>query len=82
MITARCFMDCTGEPIVDGKPIRFAYRRGLLYEIDPEAVWAIWFEDPDTGKRIKEPPAPKVKSKNVFPHKGKQRKLRETVAEV
>lgn len=81
MIKARCFRDCIGVPVVDGKPIRYLYKMGQLYEIDPEASWAIWFEDPETGMQIKERPAPKVKSKNAFPHKGKQRKLRETVAE-
>ncbi len=81
MIQARCFRDCVGEPVIDGKKVRFLYRQGTLYDIDPEASWAIWFEDPDTGKRIKEPPVSKAQNKNAFPHKGKRRKLREAVAE-
>ncbi len=57
---ALCFRDNVGSPIdpETGKIERTLYMMGQVYDIDPKASWAIWFKDPETGKRIKEPPPP------------------------
>lgn len=39
-----CERDNVGEAIVSGEKTRKAYRRGQLYDIDPESSWAIHFK--------------------------------------
>ena len=43
MVMMLCETSCTGNPFVNGEKTRKAYRRGELYDIDPNAPWAIHF---------------------------------------
>ena len=43
MVKMLCERDCTGDPIIKGQKVHKAYQRGRIYEIDPEASWAIHF---------------------------------------
>ena len=78
MIKAICLVDCTGNPVgVDGKPMRKAYQRGRIYEIDPKDCWAIHF------RPISPEQAAKIEASNSEggPSKYLEPKVREILAD-